>query len=185
MKQGVEMTAKLGEKVLKKTNPKVVFFTSVTTTLVLMMLYIFIIWSSGFTSSVDFCTVNCHEMAISFREWQTSSHYDNNTGVVAECADCHLPPGFIPKIKAKFYFGIRDTLVHYLGDPDNLDRNRLAESAIDRITDDSCITCHKNLFPSGLPRGGFLAHANILDGGQRKCVSCHRQMVHQNRIYFD
>lgn len=185
MKEDVEMAVKFGEKVLRKTDPKVVFFSSATTTLILMVLYIFLTWSVGFTSSVDFCTENCHEMAVSFQEWQTSSHYNNDTGVVAECADCHLPAGFIPKIKAKLYFGIRDTLVHYLGDPVNLDRKRLAESAVARITDDSCMTCHKNLFPSGLPRGGFIAHANILDGEQRKCVSCHRQMVHQNRIYFN
>jgi cytochrome c-type protein NapC/trimethylamine-N-oxide reductase cytochrome c-type subunit TorC len=185
MKQGMEVATKLGEKVLKKTDPKVVFFTAATTTLILMVLYIFLTWSVGFTSSVDFCTVNCHEMAVSFREWQTSSHYNNATGIVAECADCHLPRGFIPKIKAKLYFGIKDTWVHYLGDPDNLDRKHLAESAVARITDDSCTACHKNLFPSGLPRGGYLAHSSYLDGEQGKCVNCHRQMVHQNRIYFD
>ncbi|GMT42246.1 MAG: hypothetical protein IEMM0002_0657 [bacterium] len=171
-------------KVLKKTNRKLVFFTAAATTSGITALYFFLTWSTGFTSSVNFCTVNCHEMAVSFREWQTSSHYDNNTGVVAECADCHLPTGFIPKIKAKIFFGIRDTVVHYLGDPENLDRKVLAEMAAANITDDSCTACHKNLFPSGLPRGGFLAHSRLKEGEKRKCVSCHRQMVHQNRIYF-
>jgi len=178
------MNAKLGDKVLRKTGRKVVLITAVSTTLGLSLFYIFLTWSVGFTSSVDFCTVNCHEMSASFREWQTSSHFDNDTGVVAECADCHLPTGFLPKIKAKIYFGIRDTVVHYFGDPENLDRAELAASALKNITDDSCTACHKNPFPSGLPRGGLLAHSRLREGEKGKCVQCHRQMVHQNRIYF-
>lgn len=173
-----------GEKVLRKTDPKIVLLTVAATSGCVTLFYIFLTWSVGFTSSVDFCTVNCHEMAVSFREWQTSSHYDNDTGVVAECADCHLPTGFVPKIKAKIFFGIRDTLVHYFGDPENLDRKLLAESAAASITDDSCKQCHKNLFPSGLPRGGFMAHTSVLKNETGKCVSCHRHMVHQNKMYF-
>jgi cytochrome c nitrite reductase small subunit len=173
-----------GEKVLRKTNRKVVAFTAIATTMLLIFSYTFLTWSVGFTSSVDFCTVNCHEMGSSFREWQTSTHYDNDTGVVAECADCHLPTGFVPKIKAKIYFGIRDTVSHYFGDPENLDRKLLAESAAESITNDSCQKCHKNLFPSGLPRGGRLAHSRMAEGEEGRCVKCHRQMVHQSNIYF-
>lgn len=171
-------------KVFRRSNRALVLFTAAASITGTAGLYIFLTWSTGFTSSVSFCTVNCHEMAVSYREWQTSSHYDNSTGVVAECADCHLPTGFLPKMKAKLFFGIRDTYVHYFGDPENLDRKKLAESAAASITDDSCLQCHKNLFPSGLPRGGFLAHSRIVRGEKGKCVSCHRQMVHQNRIYF-
>ncbi len=161
-----------------------VLVTAVGTTLGVTLFYIFLTWSVGFTSSVDFCTVNCHEMTVSFREWQTSSHYDNDTGVVAECSDCHLPTGFVPKIRAKIYYGIRDTLVHYFGDPENLDRKKLAESAAASITDDSCRQCHKNLFPSGLPRGGFMAHTSALKKETGKCVSCHRHLAHQTKPYF-
>ncbi|MFQ5432215.1 MAG: cytochrome c3 family protein [Nitrospinota bacterium] len=171
-------------KVLKKSNRTLVLFTAVGTTLSISLFYVFITWSTGFTSSVDFCSVNCHEMSPSFREWQTSSHYDNSTGVVAECADCHLPPSFLPKMKAKIYFGIRDTLAHYFGDPENLDRKKLSEAAAGNITDDSCKSCHKNPFPSGLPRGGFLAHSRLKAGEKGRCVDCHKQLVHQNRIYF-
>lgn len=171
-------------KVLKKSNRTLVLFTAVGTTISISLFYIFITWSTGFTSSVDFCSVNCHEMSPAFREWQTSSHYDNSTGVVAECADCHLPPAFLPKMKAKIYFGIRDTVAHYLGDPENLDRKKLAIEAAKNISDASCTQCHKNMFPSGLPRGGFLAHSRLKAGEKGKCVDCHRQLVHQARIYF-
>ncbi len=173
-----------GEKVLKRADRKVVFVTTFVTTVAMSIMYIFVTWSVGFTSSVDFCTVNCHEMTPQYREWQTSSHYNNDTGVVAECADCHLPPSFIPKMMAKTYYGVRDTLVHYFGDPENLDRKKMGESAAASIVNASCQTCHKNLFPSGLPRGGFLAHRRM-EGEKQKCVSCHRHMAHQNRIYFD
>jgi cytochrome c nitrite reductase small subunit len=174
----------LGQKIFRKTEPGVVIVTASATTIFVIGFYIFLTWSVGFTSSVDFCTVNCHEMTVSYREWQVSSHYDNDTGVVAECADCHLPTGFLPKLKAKIYYGIRDTVSHYFGDPENLDRKELGESAAANITDDSCQQCHKNLFPSSLPRGGFLAHTNRLDGEDGRCVKCHRHMVHQNKLYF-
>ncbi|MEK6777743.1 MAG: NapC/NirT family cytochrome c [bacterium] len=168
------------EKVLKKADRRVVFFTAAATMLFLAVFYLSVTWSVGFTSSVDFCTVNCHEMGEAFSEWQLSSHYDNGSGVVAECADCHLPRGLLPQLRAKVYHGVRDTMVHYFGDPDNLDRGELAESAAARITDESCMACHKNLFPSGLPRGGLLAHSQRPEGDQGKCVHCHRRIVHQN-----
>ncbi len=171
-----------GEKILKKTDRKVVFITAAATTLFLAVSYLSVTWSVGFTSSVDFCTVNCHEMVDVYREWQASSHYNNDSGVVAECADCHLPRGLLPQLRAKIYHGIKDTLVHYLGDPDNLDRKHLAESAAARISDASCMACHKNLFPSVLPRGGLLAHSRYQEGEEKKCVSCHRQIVHQQGI---
>ena len=33
----------------------------------------------------------CHEMNISFAEYQQSVHYKNATGVTATCSDCHIP----------------------------------------------------------------------------------------------
>ncbi len=173
-----------GEKILKKANPKVVAITSALTAFAIGGFYLVLTWSVDFTSSVDFCTVNCHEMEEMFREWRVSSHYDNNTGVVAECSDCHLPTGFLAKLKAKTIFGVRDTYVHYLGDPENLDRKEMAEMSRHSMTNDSCIKCHKNPFPSGLPRGGFLAHSKGFEGDKGKCVHCHRNIVHKNKMYF-
>jgi len=173
-----------GQKVLKKTSRKVVLTTTLLTTFMITSSYAFVNWSVGFTSSVDFCTINCHEMIPQFREWRVSSHYDNNTGVVAECSDCHLPPSFLPKIMAKTYYGIRDSFAHYFGDPAHLDRDEMAKSASKGIVDASCRQCHKNLFPSGLPRGGLLAHSRLRDGEKKKCVECHKQMAHRNRNYF-
>ena len=171
-----------GEKILRKADRKVVCVTAAATAVVLTVSYLAVTWSVGFTSSVAFCTANCHEMVGVYREWRTSSHYNNDAGVVAECADCHLPPGLLPQLRTKLYHGVKDTLVHYLGDPNRLDRKQLAESAAARISDASCTACHKNLFPAVLPRGGLLAHSRYEEGEERRCVDCHRHLVHQQGI---
>lgn len=173
-----------GEKALKKADPKVVAITAIVTALLVGGFYALLTWSVDFTSSVDFCTVKCHEMEEMFRELRVSSHYDNNTGVVAGCSDCHLPTGFLDKLVEKTIVGVRDTYVHFLGDPESLDRLVMAEMSRKAMTNDSCVKCHKNPFPSGLPRGGFLAHSKGFEGDEGKCVHCHRNIVHKNKKYF-
>ena len=43
------------------------------------------------TSTNDFCAGACHEMNISFVEYQQSVHAHNATGVTATCSQCHIP----------------------------------------------------------------------------------------------
>lgn len=174
------------EKILKVSNRRLVFLTALFVVMVMSGFYSFVHWSVGFTSSVSFC-IQCHEMAAAYRDWQTSSHNDNGIGVVADCTDCHLPPGFVPKITVKIYYGIKDSYAHYFGTDGNLDRKKLAEMARRNISDDSCLKCHKNLYPSTLPRGGFIAHSAVDRGEKRKCISCHNShnnFVHNYKLYF-
>jgi cytochrome c-type protein NapC len=50
-----------------------------------------------YTSSEQFCAVNCHEMATnSAMEYRNTVHDRNRTGVRATCPDCHLPRAPIP-----------------------------------------------------------------------------------------
>jgi nitrate/TMAO reductase-like tetraheme cytochrome c subunit len=48
-----------------------------------------------FASSDTFCT-SCHEMKKPAEELAHSQHNANAFGVRAGCADCHVPPGFLP-----------------------------------------------------------------------------------------
>ena len=48
-----------------------------------------------YASTVTFCT-SCHEMGTPFQELSHSVHYSNQLGIQASCADCHVPPAFLP-----------------------------------------------------------------------------------------
>ncbi len=165
------------EKVLRFSNKRLVLLTSMVVVTVIVVFYSFTIWSVGYTSSEKFC-ISCHEMLGSYQAWKTSSHYKNESGVVATCADCHLPTDMISKIKVKILTGARDSFVHYLGDPEGLDFKELAIKARENIGDDSCVQCHKNPFPAHLSKGGFIAHRALERGTEKKCVDCHKNLVH-------
>jgi len=49
--------------------------------------------SFHYSSTNKFCSSQCHEMVEPYQQYLKSSHYDSERGVVADCADCHLPPG--------------------------------------------------------------------------------------------
>ncbi len=165
------------EKVLRFSNKRLVLITSIVVVTVIVVFYSFTVWSVGYTSSAEFCT-GCHEMMESYQAWKTSSHYKNESGVVATCADCHLPTDMISKIKVKIITGSRDSFVHYLGDPESLDFKELAIKARENISDASCVQCHKNPFPAHLSKGGFIAHRALQRGAEKKCVDCHKNLVH-------
>lgn len=42
------------------------------------------------TSDTEFC-VSCHTMQQPLAEYQGSVHFQNDKGIRAECADCHVP----------------------------------------------------------------------------------------------
>lgn len=165
------------EKVLKFSNKRLVLLTSVIAVCTVVFMYGFTSWSVGYTSSEQFC-MGCHEMEDAYRSWKQSSHYDSQTGVVATCADCHLPADGISKMKVKTLSGMRDTFVHYLGNPENLSAEEMAKRARESITNDSCMKCHKNLFPSAISKGGLIAHRALESGEKKKCVNCHINLVH-------
>ena len=156
---------------------KVIIFTSMVVVFVIVVLFSFTIWSVEYTSSEEFC-ISCHEMVEPYQQWKESAHYNNESGVVATCADCHLPTDMISKIKVKIITGTRDMYVHYLGDPEGLDFKELARKARENISDDSCVQCHKNLFPAYLSKGGFIAHRSLERGVEKKCVECHKHIAH-------
>ncbi len=169
------------EKVLRFSNKRLVVLTSMVVVTIIVVFYSFTTWSVGYTSSEEFCT-SCHEMMGAYQAWKTSSHYKNDSGVVATCADCHLPTDMLSKIKVKIITGTRDSFVHYLGNPEDLDFKELAIKARENISDDSCVQCHKNPFPVNLSKGGFIAHRAVERGANKKCVDCHQNLVHTRNL---
>jgi nitrate/TMAO reductase-like tetraheme cytochrome c subunit len=137
--------------------------------------------SFHYSSTNKFCSSQCHEMVEPYQQYLKSSHYDSERGVVADCADCHLPPGEVSKWYAKIRQGTKDTIMHFFLKPEDVDHREWKVSAVKNIRSEACEKCHKNLFPSGLHRGGFLAHKAFKRREVKSCLTCHMNLVHVRR----
>lgn len=109
--------------------------------------------------------VNCHVMQDHMDSWQKSSHHH-----VAVCNDCHLPHDFVGKWVTKadngFFHSLAFTLGNYKNPIQIKPRNR-------RVTQSTCIDCHKDFVHSLLPSSA----------GQdmQSCVHCHSNVGHALR----
>ena len=136
--------------------------------------------SFSLTGTNEFCG-KCHEMMPQVNTWKMSTHAMNRTGVVANCVDCHLPPHGFHHYAYKAWSGLRDVVVHYLGDPAKVDWEGKRFTKNDYLFEDACIQCHQNLTPPGLKRGGFLAHREWINGRtKKKCWDCHENLTHHD-----
>ncbi len=133
------------------------------------------------TSDPQFC-MSCHEMRIVGEQgWMYSPHYQNAHGVVAECTDCHVPPGVVATLWTKTRDGLKDIVVHTLGNPNPalMDWDHLAEQARSKIRDEACLRCHENLTPKGASIKQLIAHREYLRlGGEKRCLDCHTEEFH-------
>jgi cytochrome c nitrite reductase small subunit len=132
------------------------------------------------TSTPEFCA-SCHEIQPAYEEWKTSTHVNNAQGFVADCMDCHLPApqDTFDFFFAKTYHGMKDVFKHFTGGTYDRKDNRLAAYAA--FKNSQCQKCHRNLLNIPNNRGARLAHKATLyplPGMERKCVDCHRDLVH-------
>mgnify|MGYP005834917219 CR=1 FL=1 len=113
--------------------------------------------------------------------WMHSTHYDNPSGVVAECSGCHIPPGLWASMWVRARDGAKDVFVHFFGesDPMKMDWARLRQHAREKISDSSCLRCHANLEPTGMDLNGKVAHREYIRmRGESRCLDCHTDEVH-------
>ncbi|UCD80083.1 MAG: NapC/NirT family cytochrome c [Desulfobacterales bacterium] len=135
------------------------------------------------TSTPDFCAL-CHEIKPAVRAWRASTHTNNAVGVVVDCMDCHLPApqDTLDFFFAKTYHGLKDVVLHFLGEP--YDREKARQSAYAASDNDQCQKCHRNLLNMPNSRGAMLAHRSVLyarPGYEKKCVDCHYDLVHNDK----
>lgn len=137
------------------------------------------------TSTPEFCA-SCHEIQPAVDAWRTSTHVNNAQGFVADCMDCHLPA---PHNTADFFYtktlhGLKDVIAHFVMDEYDREENR--EKAYASFKNDQCMKCHRNILYIPDKRGAMLAHrdvVNALPGREKRCVDCHRDLVH-NTVEF-
>ena len=137
------------------------------------------------TSTYAFCT-SCHSMQITKQEYEDSIHYSNASGVTAECADCHIPKAFVPKMITKV-IALKDVyheLAGTIDTPEKYEAHRwtMANRVWDRmISNDSreCRGCHddKRMLTTVQSDLAVESHEKARKEGYT-CIQCHQGVAH-------
>jgi formylglycine-generating enzyme required for sulfatase activity len=115
------------------------------------------------------------------QSWKLSSHYNNPTGDIVHCVDCHLPPEGHGYLFAKAKHGFKDDYGYFFKDSAkiNWEAKKLLENAKGFVYEKSCLECHQNLFPVKLSLDGGNAHLFYTTSKEPlSCINCHLNVGH-------
>ena len=153
--------------------PLIFFFLGIVT--------VFLIRSGiEYTSTDAFCE-SCHVHPQAISSWKLGQHRDTESGVVAHCTDCHLPPDGWDYLVAKAKTGLRDIFSTLFKDVSRIDWELKSrrEHAVRHVYKASCLKCHQNLFPKGLTKKGEDAHLYYEQNAEKlRCINCHLKVGH-------
>lgn len=138
------------------------------------------------TSTNDYC-MSCHVHTQADADWKKSIHYNNESGVVTDCAACHLPPkedGLLRYYMTKARTGAKDLWSYWTKDTDKIDwqARREVEYATGIVFNATCEKCHLNLYPEGVTDDGITAHLYYEENARKldlQCISCHLDAGHE------
>jgi nitrate/TMAO reductase-like tetraheme cytochrome c subunit len=141
-----------------------------------------------YTSTEAFCGTSCHSMQAHVANESTyleSAHRTSSSGVLATCADCHIPKGIVPSTWTHVKSGIRDIISETLNDfskPEVWEEMRpeLAYRVRDWLleTDSAtCRSCHEEDAIRPERKRGQKQHASAREEGVT-CIACHYNLVH-------
>ena len=138
------------------------------------------------TNQMEFCT-SCHSMQVNLREYKETVHYKNRSGVSAECADCHVPKAFVPKMIAKV-MAAKDVYHEIMGTIDTQEKYEahrwdMASRvwAKMKATDSrECRSCHDwdRMDLAEQDRSARKRHGRARDEG-KTCIDCHKGIAHE------
>ena len=138
-----------------------------------------------YTNTQEFC-ISCHTDDV-YPEFQLTPHYSNASGVQADCASCHLPKDFVPKMTRKIVAS-REVWAELTGKVDTIEkfnehRREMAEREWDRMmANDSqeCRDCHiQEKMDLGLQSlNAQKGHTRAQEEGMT-CIECHKGIAHQ------
>lgn len=139
------------------------------------------------TNTLEFC-ISCHSMASTvYPEYKQSAHYQNRSGVRAECADCHVPKPFVAKIMSKIMASkdVYHTLVGSVDTVEKFDARRLQMAQrvwkIMKETDSrECRSCHdaSAMDFSLQKRRARVLHSEAQQNNET-CIDCHKGIAHK------
>lgn len=144
-------------------------------------------WGMEMTNTETFCR-SCHEMDQNvYREYKSTVHDTNASGVRATCPDCHVPKTWVHKMARKIQAS-NELWHHLLGTIDTREkfegkRLELAKNEWRRMKEtDSreCRNCHEfQAMDISLqePRASR-AHLKAIETGGT-CIDCHKGIAHE------
>jgi len=162
---------------LKKNSTKYFYILPFIVGILVVIMFNYLL---AYTSTNDYCA-SCHIHPQATQSWKLGSHYDNKSGVIVACVDCHLPPEGIEYLYAKTTTGLRDIYGKYFKDEDefNWELQSTREHAVSHTYKSACINCHQNLFPRTLNKKGEDAHLYYdRHADELRCINCHLQTGH-------
>lgn len=144
-------------------------------------------WAMEMTNTESFC-ISCHEMERNvYREYRTTSHYQNRTGVRAVCTDCHVPKEWVHKVVRKIRAS-NELYHHFLGSIDTREkfeakRIQLATNVwreMKQTDSRECRNCHNFTFMdySLQEKRSADKHQAAITAGQT-CIDCHKGVAHK------
>ncbi len=150
-------------------------------------------WSLELTNTETFC-ISCHVMKDNvFKEYLTTVHRHNRTGIRASCPDCHVPRNWVHKVTRK----VRATneLFHWLvGSIDTREKFEAKRASLAQFVWQSmkatdsreCRNCHSMEFmteESQTTQAGLM-HSLAVEWGNT-CIDCHKGIAHSLPRGFD
>jgi cytochrome c-type protein NapC len=138
------------------------------------------------SSTNSFCSA-CHEMGTVFAEYQQSSHFQNPSGVRAQCHDCHVPRSWPGKIRRKIVASLVEVPSKIMGTistPEKFEAHRqeFAEHVwAEMKANDSreCRGCHDNeaMRFDKQRKAARNEHEKAFAAG-KTCIDCHKGIAH-------
>ena len=145
-----------------------------------------------YASTDAFCT-SCHEMGTPFQELTRSVHYSNQPGIQARCADCHVPPAFVPGL-LRHVAASMELWGHLTGELDTPERYEahrltLAQQVWKELKANNSAECRHCHTPDAMAQATLPSKADQLDAispatmhqslsSSYTCIDCHKGVAH-------
>lgn len=137
------------------------------------------------TSDTEFC-VSCHTMQQPLAEYQGSIHFQNDKGIRAECADCHVPHQPVSYLATKIG-ALKDVWGEMTGKidtPEKYEAHKLemAQNVWDGLKKSdsaTCRSCHdfKAMDILAQSPAAQNQHPEAIKDG-KTCIDCHKGVAH-------
>ncbi len=143
-------------------------------------------WGLELTNTEQFC-ISCHEMRnYVYKEYKTTIHYINRTGVRASCPDCHVPKEWAFKVARKI--GATNELFQWIrgtiDSKEKFEAKRLELAGhvwetMEETDSRECRNCHEfgNMKVDDQTPRAFQMHI-LGDDWDMTCIDCHQGIAH-------